>query len=109
MQPYTQAYLKKTEKIMKKASGDATSADFYNNSRSVNDSPSNYEYELKGIVIHMGTAESGHYYSIIRDQTTDSEGNKVDEWLEFNDTKVSEFNIKELPKTAYGEGEGYLR
>lgn len=24
-----------------------------------------YQYDLKGVVVHMGTAESGHYYSFI--------------------------------------------
>ena len=42
------------------------------------------KYRLSGITVHLGSAESGHYYSII----------KVGEkWLEFNDKKVSEFNI----------------
>ena len=26
-----------------------------------------YMYKLKGVVVHMGTTDSGHYYSIIRD------------------------------------------
>lgn len=26
-----------------------------------------YKYKLKGIVIHMGTADFGHYYSFIKD------------------------------------------
>lgn len=28
--------------------------------------PSYYEYELAGILVHMGTSDSGHYYSYIR-------------------------------------------
>lgn len=28
--------------------------------------PSYYEYELAGILVHTGTADSGHYYSYIR-------------------------------------------
>ena len=27
-----------------------------------------YEYELVGVVVHMGTADSGHYYSLIRER-----------------------------------------
>jgi ubiquitin C-terminal hydrolase len=37
-------------------------------------------------VIHSGTAESGHYYSFIKD-----EDNK---WFEFNDTIVKPFSFK---------------
>lgn len=44
-----------------------------------------YEYKLCGILIHSGSAESGHYYSFI----------KVGErWLEFNDRRVSEWDIQ---------------
>jgi ubiquitin C-terminal hydrolase len=28
--------------------------------------PEYFEYELKGVVIHMGFADSGHYYSYIQ-------------------------------------------
>ena len=37
-----------------------------------------YEYKLKGVVVHTGTADFGHYYSYIQVR----EG----EWYEFNDS-----------------------
>lgn len=40
------------------------------------------------MVVHIGTANSGHYYSFIRPR--DGAG----EWLELNDTIVSEFDVK---------------
>ncbi|KAK8803409.1 hypothetical protein WA158_001103 [Blastocystis sp. Blastoise] len=42
--------------------------------------PRDYEYKLTGIVIHLGTANSGHYYDYIC-------GHK-DEWYQFNDQNV---------------------
>jgi len=40
-----------------------------------------FKYKLKGLVIHTGSADSGHYYSFIED--------KDKHWYEFNDSHVS--------------------
>lgn len=54
-----------------------------------------YEYHLVGVIIHSGSADSGHYYSYINDVRSGSENeadfNPKDEshmsnWLEFNST-----------------------
>lgn len=50
-----------------------------------------YEYNLKGIVIHMGEANSGHYYSYINDRESEES-----EWYEFNDACVFPFEIDEM-------------
>lgn len=54
-------------------------------------------YELKGVLIHSGSAQAGHYYSYIK---------KGDEWLEFNDTNVRTFSpeIQNLHKEWFGQG-----
>jgi hypothetical protein len=44
-------------------------------------------YELAGIVIHMGTAIGGHYYSYIRERSAG--GALTGAWMEFNDNFVS--------------------
>ena len=54
----------------------------------------NFKYNLSGIVIHMGTSESGHYYDLIK--TSDNK------WYEFNDTIVKEFDEKYIPNEAFG-------
>ena len=55
---------------------------------------SDCQYRLKGVVIHSGTPESGHYYSLIR-----VEGNN---WIRFDDSRVTEFNIRDLEEEAFG-------
>ena len=45
---------------------------------------SHFQYRLKGVVVHTGSADSGHYYSFI-------EGANA-QWYEFNDERVSEFD-----------------
>lgn len=78
MLPYTQEFLKDQE-------GDYNfSKDYYN-------------YSLKGVVIHMGTSDSGHYYSLIQDTSK-----KTPEWLEFNDTLIKKFDINDLAFEAFG-------
>ena len=58
------------------------------------------DYELVGVLIHSGTAEAGHYVSIIKERSEEG-GNK---WLEFNDQKVSPFDFSELQRRCFGKG-----
>ncbi len=51
-------------------------------------SPEYYEYRLKGVVVHLGTADFGHYYSYI-----ECEDGK---WLEFNDSNIRDFDKKNI-------------
>lgn len=45
----------------------------------------------------MGTADSGHYYSFIKDRQA-----ATDQWYEFNDTIVSSFDPEEMGSEAFG-------
>ena len=55
--------------------------------------PTQFEYKLVGVVIHMGTADAGHYISYVNiDRSRDSSVNTEEwmktenqQWLEFND------------------------
>jgi hypothetical protein len=57
-----------------------------------------YEFKLKGCVVHTGTADSGHYYSFIREAET-SDGER---WYEFNDHVVRDFDVSELANECFG-------
>lgn len=60
-----------------------------------------YDYVLKGIVVHIGSAEYGHYYSYIKTP----EGI----WLEYNDERVREFDPKDIEEEAFGGGTGWRK
>ncbi len=51
------------------------------------------KYTLRGAIIHQGSAESGHYYSLIKDE---------EKWYEFNDTEITSFDERQIPEVAFG-------
>ncbi|GAO14057.1 hypothetical protein UVI_02038490 [Ustilaginoidea virens] len=53
-------------------------------------------FELVGILVHSGTAESGHYYSYIRDP-----GHRSG-WIEFNDDSVSPWDPVLMESSTFG-------
>ncbi|KAH8805567.1 ubiquitin C-terminal hydrolase-like protein [Xylogone sp. PMI_703] len=62
------------------------------------DSPEDI-FELVGILIHSGTAESGHYYSYIRERPS-SKGQES--WVEFNDDNVTTWDPANLEGSCFG-------
>jgi len=52
-----------------------------------------YHYRLRGVIVHSGTAESGHYISLVRYK---------DIWYEFNDARVSKFNVSRFAEDCFG-------
>lgn len=63
--------------------------------------PEYYEYELAGILVHAGTADSGHYYSFVKEREP-LNGSTATQWIYFNDMHVEPFNTDEIPKAAFG-------
>lgn len=61
-----------------------------------------FEYDLTGIIVHIGTAESGHYYSFIKERNTTGDPNHEEKWFCFNDKTVEPFDPSEIPEQCYG-------
>ena len=61
-------------------------------------------YELVGVLVHSGTADSGHYYSYIKERRAQpvARGASGSSWLHFNDTLVEPFDERDIPKACYG-------
>lgn len=57
-------------------------------------------YSLAGVVVHTGTAQSGHYYSFVKERGQFEED--TGKWFEFNDSYVGDFDVDELENEAYG-------
>ena len=56
-------------------------------------------FELVGVLVHSGTAESGHYYSYIRERPSSKAG---ETWFEFNDDTVSAWDHSEMESLCFG-------
>ena len=52
-------------------------------------------YNLRGIIMHQGSADFGHYTSYIKDRLSDK-------WFLYNDLSVKEVSESEVLKNAYG-------
>ena len=67
-----------------------------------------FEYKLVGVNVHSGTANMGHYWSYINtnrgvDEKAAEGGvdstwikTEADPWMEFNDSRVSDWEFKDL-------------
>ena len=73
-----------------------------------------YQYVLKGINVHTGSADGGHYFSFIdvnregKDNIMKDNPDNKDNWLTFNDSHVSEFDTDKIPSECFGgSAEGY--
>lgn len=56
-------------------------------------------FELVGVLVHSGTAESGHYYSYTRERPTSGPG---ETWIEFNDDLVSQWDPAHMEASCFG-------
>ncbi|KAM7221465.1 ubiquitin carboxyl-terminal hydrolase 34 [Rhypophila decipiens] len=61
-------------------------------------------FELVGVLVHSGNAESGHYYSYIRERPSSS---SEPAWVEFNDENVVPFEPANMEGLCFG-GPGHV-
>ena len=61
------------------------------------------DYKLHAVLVHKGTATSGHYFAIIRDSGSS------DAWFEFNDESAKELSSADVAR-YFGSGDerGFL-
>lgn len=50
---------------------------------------------MRGIIVHMGRVDSGHYYSFIKDTSGT--------WFEFNDKVVKKTTLEEVKEKSFGQ------
>lgn len=70
----------------------------YQDIPSDNIEPEYFQYKLAGVIIHLGIADAGHYYSLIQDRYVESSNR----WVEFNDTNVKNFDSNHLANECFG-------
>ncbi|ORY59104.1 uncharacterized protein BCR38DRAFT_488847 [Pseudomassariella vexata] len=56
-------------------------------------------FELVGVLVHSGNAESGHYYSFIRERPSTS---AAETWVEFNDDVVNSWDPAHIESACFG-------
>ncbi|CAJ0883074.1 7111_t:CDS:10, partial [Entrophospora sp. SA101] len=102
MEPYTLDYL------IRKELGGGAGVGVQEDIKSDKQNKSQFEYELVGVLVHTGTADSGHYYSFIKERKSapsSSSSHESDEerrWYQFNDSTVEIFDPKDIPKQCFG-------
>ncbi len=102
LEPYTQEGLSRRERIQKlkeeKGEEEAQAAIEEIQNEPLKYPKDYYEYNLNGIVVHSGTADSGHYYSFIKDRENPDSA----KWYEMNDHIVRDFDPNDIPAECFG-------
>jgi ubiquitin carboxyl-terminal hydrolase 9/24 len=65
------------------------------------------QYRLRGILVHMGTCDSGHYYSFIRTPGVSDGPDPQEQWFEFNDERITPRNFSDLDHHCFGGTEPF--
>lgn len=63
-----------------------------------------YMYDLKGVVVHSGSAFTGHYYSYIQERMPagSSDDSSEGHWFSFDDKQVTPWDVSYLESECFG-------
>jgi ubiquitin C-terminal hydrolase len=100
MSPYCQEVITRNE-LLKEMDEKSLSVEDLNEEQQIilnrEITKSYYQFKLKGIVVHQGTADAGHYYCYIQNREQSSEDKPEDSWFCFNDKEVEKFDPNNIP------------
>ncbi|KAF9352724.1 hypothetical protein BGX26_009493 [Mortierella sp. AD094] len=107
MEPYTLDYLTRKEQAQDAVAAASSPTTHLAGGQ---ENTAAFQYNLVGVLVHTGTADSGHYYSYIKDRnavaTSSSHTQFADgdssHWYLFNDSKVEGFDASDIPAKAFG-------
>ena len=123
LKPYSfYEVMRKENRLGKKPAGDedenqgsATTEVPQNEDQKMPEEDNCWEYKLVGVTVHSGTANAGHYWSLINTRRGHSEppqdspqwaATEADQWMEFNDSSVRNFTFDKLKEECFGEDKG---
>ena len=89
MKPFTRLAAQRSRPATRRRRTSQSATDTGDDSLCDADGDDHDVYDLTGVVVHAGTATSGHYWTLIRNPQTGR-------WIECNDTNVIEFDAKRL-------------
>lgn len=64
--------------------------------------PSQCHYTLKGIVVHTGEIDGGHYYSFIKERPSANRSYNECKWWRFDDSFVDIWDVARLDEDCFG-------
>lgn len=110
LRPYSFYEVMKKEGRLKKPGEEAEEGEAQPNQEQSEENPwpeeeECFEYKLVGVEVHSGSANAGHYWSLINtrrgvDEPDEDDPNwnktEQDPWMKFNDSSVTEYNFEKV-------------
>eukprot|EP00587_Corethron_hystrix_P001458 CAMPEP_0113316594 /NCGR_PEP_ID=MMETSP0010_2-20120614/11815_1 /TAXON_ID=216773 ORGANISM="Corethron hystrix, Strain 308" /NCGR_SAMPLE_ID=MMETSP0010_2 /ASSEMBLY_ACC=CAM_ASM_000155 /LENGTH=1282 /DNA_ID=CAMNT_0000173357 /DNA_START=1 /DNA_END=3846 /DNA_ORIENTATION=+ /assembly_acc=CAM_ASM_000155 len=64
-----------------------------------------YQYNLVGVLVHAGVAQGGHYFSVIKDRSSQEDDTTTEAeniWYRFDDDDVTSFDPAQIESQCFG-------